>query len=56
VHWASDVVGGWLIGTMWLAICLTVARVAALRRPVTTGPGAPVGRSALTQGKEIPSV
>ncbi|MDX6585038.1 MAG: hypothetical protein QOI10_4222, partial [Solirubrobacterales bacterium] len=36
VHWASDVVGGWLIGTTWLASCLTVARVVPMRRPVTT--------------------
>jgi membrane-associated phospholipid phosphatase len=37
-HWASDVVRGWLIGTLWLVVCLTMARGAAIRHPLTTAP------------------
>ena len=34
VHWASDVLGGWLYGGAWLGVCLVVAvRRRALARP-----------------------
>jgi undecaprenyl-diphosphatase len=27
VHWATDVIGGWVTGFAWLALCLTVRQV-----------------------------
>lgn len=44
VHWFSDVVAGWLVGTAWLAVCVTVwswwrARNLVVR--ASTGPPAP---------------
>ena len=49
VHWATDVIGGWVIGFAWLYLCLTVRRVWRRRAstPVVdqvsaaTDPGAP---------------
>lgn len=39
VHWASDVLGGWLYGGAWLAVCLVVAG----RRGVLARPGSGTG-------------
>ncbi len=32
VHWATDVIGGWVTGLAWLALCLTVRQVWRLTR------------------------
>jgi len=40
VHWASDVLGGWLYGGAWLGLCLMVAvRRGVLTRPSGSAPG-----------------
>ncbi|WP_329454105.1 phosphatase PAP2 family protein [Streptomyces sp. NBC_01497] len=39
VHWASDVVGGWLFATAWLCLCaLLLGRPARLARREVSGP------------------
>ena len=42
VHWATDVLGGWVSGTAWLVLCLTVRMVVRdwrARSPGTVEPG-----------------
>ncbi|GAA1456738.1 hypothetical protein GCM10009619_07040 [Williamsia maris] len=43
VHWASDVVGGWLFALVWIGVAVMVQRRSAqalLRRPVAASTGA----------------
>ena len=32
MHWATDVIGGWVTGLAWLMLCLTVRQVWRQRR------------------------
>lgn len=45
VHWATDVIGGWVTGLAWLALCLTVRQVWRLTHGqpelLVTDPGPP---------------
>ena len=43
VHWATDVIGGWVTGLAWLALCLTVRQV---WRQTRRKPELPVERTA----------
>ncbi len=45
VHWASDVVGGWLFALVWIGVAIAVQRVLTqtlLRRTVAAPTGAPL--------------
>ena len=48
VHWATDVIGGWVIGFAWLYFCLTVRRV--WRRRASTPPVDRAGSAASDPG------
>jgi membrane-associated phospholipid phosphatase len=36
VHWPSDVVGGWLLGTTWVALVVAAASLARRARDATS--------------------
>lgn len=58
VHWATDVLGGWVTGTAWLLLCVTVRRLWRSYRgrstqqtgPVVGGPGNSTGSSVAGNG------
>lgn len=43
VHWTTDVLGGWLIGAVWLTLCAAVCQRLSPMRPLARVPGSDHG-------------
>lgn len=57
VHWATDVIAGWLTGVAWLLLCLTVREVWRLTVGTVPGPfaDAPTRESPVDPGERPPT-
>jgi undecaprenyl-diphosphatase len=58
VHWATDVIGGWVTGLAWLALCLTVRQLWRLsrgRQASLVGSGEVQGRTEQLDQAERPA-